>query len=218
MQVFTEFVKEDLTEDQILPVLRQLLPVLMTILGDVQRHSPLTRARSVSVFRQCLSALYMVKEQHPQAIKQAVDTLMPQWIEAFKVLLDTDPTQDVQNENNWDALVVRMQVFKTLDTLQTIFNRSIKGHINVLLDAALVHLRVLLPAFERFYLDSSATPPTSTEDENVSLLRLACPIIDFMSSAARGSGARSWFEPTHLEQVTGVVFRWVQMTGEDVSH
>lgn len=33
MQVFTEFIKSDLTEDQILPVLRDLLPVLLTILG-----------------------------------------------------------------------------------------------------------------------------------------------------------------------------------------
>lgn len=33
MQVFTEFIKSDLTEDQLLPVLRQLLPVLVNILG-----------------------------------------------------------------------------------------------------------------------------------------------------------------------------------------
>lgn len=34
MQVFVEFVKADLTEDQLLPVLRELLPVLLDILGD----------------------------------------------------------------------------------------------------------------------------------------------------------------------------------------
>jgi len=36
MQVFTEFIKSDLTEDQILPVLRQLLPVLLGILGSTE--------------------------------------------------------------------------------------------------------------------------------------------------------------------------------------
>lgn len=36
MQVFTEFIKSDLTEDQILPVLRDLLPVLLHILGSPQ--------------------------------------------------------------------------------------------------------------------------------------------------------------------------------------
>jgi hypothetical protein len=34
MQLFTEFIKSDLTEDQILPVMRQLLPVLLSILGN----------------------------------------------------------------------------------------------------------------------------------------------------------------------------------------
>jgi importin-9 len=36
MQVLTEFIKSDLTEDQILPVLRQLLPVLLQILGATE--------------------------------------------------------------------------------------------------------------------------------------------------------------------------------------
>lgn len=36
MQVLTEFIKSDLTEDQILPVLRQLLPVLLNILGSTE--------------------------------------------------------------------------------------------------------------------------------------------------------------------------------------
>lgn len=34
MQVLSEFIKSDLTEDQILPVLRDLLPVLLNILGS----------------------------------------------------------------------------------------------------------------------------------------------------------------------------------------
>jgi hypothetical protein len=42
LQVFTEFSRDDLTEDQILPVLRQLLPILLSILGqaEVRDYSP----------------------------------------------------------------------------------------------------------------------------------------------------------------------------------
>ena len=36
MQVFAEFIKADLSEDQILPILRELLPVLLTILGGTE--------------------------------------------------------------------------------------------------------------------------------------------------------------------------------------
>jgi hypothetical protein len=53
MQVFTEFIKSDLTEDQILPVLRDLLPVLLNILGspEVRPHvvCNITRASGLSL-------------------------------------------------------------------------------------------------------------------------------------------------------------------------
>ncbi|KAF8522163.1 ARM repeat-containing protein [Hysterangium stoloniferum] len=215
MQVFTEFAKDDLTEDQILPVLRQLLPVLMNILGDSQHHTAITRARAISVFRQCLSALYMVKDAHPQAVKEALDAVLPQWVEAFKALLNQDLAAELSNENDWDPLLVRVQAFKTLDTIQTIFNRAVKNHVGDFLTLSLRHLQGLLPVFEQYCLESTAAPPTSAEDEEVSLPRLACSIVDFISNIARGSAARLWFNASHLEQLTGVIFRWIQMTSED---
>lgn len=129
MQVFAEFIKSDLTEDQILPILRDLLPVLLHILGapDVcrqilsvvmtlnhsfQTHTAPTRGRTVSVFRQCVAALFMVKDQHPQSVKEATASVLPVWLEAFKVLLNIDPTQEVNNVPNWDGLTVRIQIFK----------------------------------------------------------------------------------------------------------
>lgn len=36
MQVFAEFIKSELTEDQTLPILRDLLPVLLSILGSTE--------------------------------------------------------------------------------------------------------------------------------------------------------------------------------------
>jgi hypothetical protein len=44
MQVFTEFVRTDLTEDQLLPVMRELLPVLISILSANEvRPTPIYR-------------------------------------------------------------------------------------------------------------------------------------------------------------------------------
>lgn len=36
MRVIAEFVKSDLSEDQLLPVVRDLLPALLNVLGNVQ--------------------------------------------------------------------------------------------------------------------------------------------------------------------------------------
>lgn len=54
----------------------------------------------------------MVKEQHPQATKEASAQVLPVWLDAFKVLLSIDPRQDVENTQNWDGLAVRIQVYK----------------------------------------------------------------------------------------------------------
>ncbi|KAI0673956.1 ARM repeat-containing protein [Trametes maxima] len=215
MQVFTEFIKSDLTEDQLLPVLRQLLPVLLNILGAPEQHSALTRSRTISVFRQCVESLYMVKDQYPDAVKEAVATVLPVWLDAFKTLLNVDPRSDVESKPNWDGLAIRVQVFKTLDTIHTSFPRALTPYLKDFLTAALNHLSALFPTFTHYYLQSSASVPRSSEDETIELTHLACPLLDFVSSAGRSGKAKDWFEGDNLAGLVSGVFSWVQMTGED---
>ncbi|KAJ6520160.1 armadillo-type protein [Mycena sanguinolenta] len=215
MQVFTEFIKSDLTEDQILPVLRDLLPVLLSILGAPEVHSPLTRARTVSVFRQCVSALYMVKGQHPQAVKEAIATILPIWLEAFKVLLSTDPQVDIVNAQNWDALAVRIQVFKTLDVIHTSFPRALTPYLNDYLSMSLSHLHSLYGPFSQYYLSSAESAPRSSENESIELPQLICPIFDFTAAVTRGGKSKGWFESQNLSALIASVFSFLQMTSDD---
>ncbi|KAJ7269388.1 ARM repeat-containing protein [Mycena haematopus] len=215
MQVFTEFIKSDLTEDQILPVLRDLLPVLLSILGSPDVHSPLTRARTVSVFRQCVTALYMVKGQHPQAVKEAIATILPIWLEAFKVLLSTDPQVDIVNDQNWDALAVRIQVFKTLDVIHTSFPRALTPYLSDYLSMSLSHLHSLYGPFSQYYLSSTESAPRSSENESIELPQLICPIFDFTAAVTRGGKSKGWFESQNLSALVASVFNFLQMTNED---
>lgn len=57
----------------------------------------------------------MVKEMHPQAIKEATASVLPVWLEAFKVLLNIDPREDVSSPEKWDGLAIRIQVFRVSD-------------------------------------------------------------------------------------------------------
>jgi hypothetical protein len=57
MQLFTEFIKSDLTEDQILPVLRQLLPVLLSILGSTE-----VLFHACDAFRVFMNVLYFLND------------------------------------------------------------------------------------------------------------------------------------------------------------
>lgn len=69
----------------------------------------------------------MVKDQHPQAVKEATASVLPVWLEAFKVLLNIEPQQDVASSENWDSLAIRIQIFKVFpfpDTLLSALNAS----------------------------------------------------------------------------------------------
>lgn len=54
----------------------------------------------------------MVKDQYPDAVKEATATVLPVWLDAFKTLLNVNPYADVENTANWDGLAVRIQVYK----------------------------------------------------------------------------------------------------------
>ncbi|KAG6896763.1 hypothetical protein C0992_006277, partial [Termitomyces sp. T32_za158] len=221
MQVFTDFIKGDLTEDQILPVLRQLLPVLLTILGSKDIYSALTRARTISVFRQCVTALFMVKDQHPQATKEAASTILPVWLEAFQVLLNIDPKSEVTDTSNWDGLAIRVQVFKTpainqtLDKILIAFPRAMKPYLEAFLTASVVHLQALHATFTEYYLSSSEATPGSSEEEAIELPQLICPILDFVSAVTREGKQRDWFNMNNIGSLVAAVFDFVQMTNED---
>jgi hypothetical protein len=53
----------------------------------------------------------MVKDQHPQASKEASGNVLHAWLASFKVLLEYDPQQDISGERR-DELEVRIQIFK----------------------------------------------------------------------------------------------------------
>jgi hypothetical protein len=54
----------------------------------------------------------MVKEMHPQSIREATDSVLPVWLDAFRVLLAQDPRADVAPGAPWDRLAIRIQLFK----------------------------------------------------------------------------------------------------------
>ena len=54
----------------------------------------------------------MVKDAHPEPVKEAASSVLPIWLEAFRVLLNMDPKSDVENKPNWDGLAIRIQIVK----------------------------------------------------------------------------------------------------------
>ncbi|KAH8835042.1 ARM repeat-containing protein [Flagelloscypha sp. PMI_526] len=215
MEVFVEFVQSDLAEEQLLPVLRDLLPILLNILGSADQYSPLTRSRTIFVFRQCVSALHMVKGEHAQAVKEATTTILPVWLEAFKVLLAIDPQNDVRGDN-WDGLRVRREIFTALGEIYSTFPRILAPFLNDFLTFSLHHTQALFPAFERHYLLSRDQPPNSPEDGyQSSIIVFLGSVLDFLGQTARTGKGRAWFTDTNFDSLVATLFACSQITQEE---
>lgn len=63
----------------------------------------------------------MVKDQFPDAVKEATNSVLPIWLDALKTLLNVNPLQDVENTPNWDGLAIRIQVFKVCANFMIFF-------------------------------------------------------------------------------------------------
>lgn len=107
---------------------------------------------------------------------------------------------------------------QTLDTIHSSFPRVMVTYLRDFLSSSLHHLQVLFPTFTHFYLSSSASPPSSSEDDQLGLPHLVCPLIDFVSTVTRGGKAKEWFDSGNLQALIGAVFNYVQMTEDDVSN
>ncbi|WVQ75750.1 hypothetical protein IAR50_005381 [Cryptococcus sp. DSM 104548] len=230
MRVIQDFVRNDLSEDQLLPVVQELLPAVLNILGNPAAHSPTTRASTVHVFRQVLRMLETIREEHPQAAKSAIDSLSAVWLDAFKQLLAQDAAAEVQAK--WTAINVRVEIFRTLSLYQNAFKTLIAPHVPELIQLSLNNLQSLLPLFRAFYLsseDDAPEPPSPTSDvgmmdDKTGLPELASAIFDLLTPVVRSkpalpvliSGPEGSESPTPvLEQLIKVVQEWTQVTKEN---
>lgn len=178
----------------------------------------------------------MVKDQHPAAVQEATASIIPVWLEAFKVLLDLDISQDV-NEQSWDGLAIRKELFKvstprayiphpvhigckqTLDVLNTSFPKSLKPSAPNFLSSGVSHLQSLAPLFSKFYIleDAPSAPASSDDDSQLDLMQLVCPIFDFISSTIRSGSGKLWSTTENMTGLIEAVAWWVQITRDDVS-
>ncbi|KIO31746.1 polysaccharide lyase family 8 protein [Tulasnella calospora MUT 4182] len=225
MRVFAEFIKSEISEEQLLPILRELLPVLMVILGSPEKHSALTRSRVLSVFNQCVQVLWMVKDQYPDPVKEAIDGILPEWLNALKILLDLDPTQDLASGDNWDGVALRIQIFKAVERITYCFPRAISQVLRVFYDSAIFHMEKLLPAHQTYYVTADGPSPLGSSDdsgETTLLPQLGRAILDFVKSATRTKAMKEWVLADEKEGASQVIapllslaIAWAQMTAED---
>lgn len=197
MVVLADLVRTDLTEDQLIPLAQEMLPMLGRILGDPQSFTPHTRARCVSVFRQCLTSLFMVKAQFPQAVQKVTDDILPQWLGAFENLLRAplQPELADPGSESWQLLAIRAEIFQTLDSAVVGFPKAFAASAETFTNLALGHLEALSSPYHELYLAEGALPPPADDDEEAgdvqtSLSRLVAMAMSFLSTLSLKAASR----------------------------
>lgn len=223
MRVVLEFVKNELSEDQLVPVVRDLVPALLSILGSPQAHSFLTRADTVAVYRHVISLLEMLKEEHAAAVRQALDQVAPVWFDAFTQLLSIDAAVDLQT--SWESLALRIQIFRVLLQFQAKFPRYIAPHIPTFLRLSILNLTSLLPAFNSYYISSDPDSPDPPLPEDsftakMDLDDLASAIFEYLEPTVRTKEAKDILISKDGEErgtavtetIVGLVLTYTQVT------
>ena len=212
MRVIDEFAKMDLGEEHIVPVVKELFPVLLNILQDSGTHAPSTRASTVNVFAEVLKVLEALKDEHPGSVREALAEICPPWLATFKQLLAGDLVQ--QAKGSWEvfklyeaifevsmlalgpgSIIVSRSIFamlifrKVLTDLTENFPRAIASHLVDLMQVSLHILSNLYPFFYRHQIAFDADwpePPSPTSDtgQQVNLDQLPIAVFEFLYAAA----------------------------------
>ena len=77
---------------------------------EAQSHSPFTRASTINVFRQVMRMLETVRDEHPQAVRQALKQIAPIWLQTFQQMLAADAAAEVSD--NWEMLGIRIEILR----------------------------------------------------------------------------------------------------------
>jgi hypothetical protein len=75
-----------------------------------QHYSLRTRGRAVSIFRNCLEMVFMIKEEHAASAEQFLAPILPQWHEAFLVILKHQSQGD--EETRFDEYGLKLEIVK----------------------------------------------------------------------------------------------------------
>ncbi|KAK0530068.1 hypothetical protein OC835_004125 [Tilletia horrida] len=187
----TEFVRDELDEQQIVGIGQDLLPLMERILADT-KYSPFLRARTLLIFRQLLTTLHMLKDTFPDIVKNAIDNLLPRWLQALTGLVSSDILPELDPSTGWEALALRNEAYKTLKHA-AYFRAHFRASLPSIVDATLSALDRALPLFESIELVPSAqytdgnlpSAPDGEQDVFVGIAGVAASALELLGECVR---------------------------------
>lgn len=173
----------------------------LTALCRPQSFSASLRARCVSIFRQLLSSLYMVRDVYPDAAKQIASDVLPRWLSALDDLTGNALATQLCDEaipvdDRLGQMTLVNEVWRTLK-IAGHFRAQFKTRQVDFVGRAIDLLGQLEQPFALYYLAPDAEPLSSSTSADgagesaATLPNLLCSLVDFCAESIRGDRART---------------------------
>ncbi|ORX50392.1 ARM repeat-containing protein [Piromyces finnis] len=129
MYVLSEFIRNDITDQQFPIVAPVLFPELFKIFNEEKLYSPQTRARAVAIMRDFVEMLYTLKEEHPDAAQYYLGPVLDNWMTNMLILLKSNPNTEFGDYGL--RLEVLNLVCKLLETFPKMISKYVIEYIPV---------------------------------------------------------------------------------------
>ncbi|CAG8628530.1 5148_t:CDS:10, partial [Ambispora leptoticha] len=213
MRVLTEFVDQEVTENQFSQIAPIMFPELFRILHSDELYSFKTRARAVAIFKHCLEILVMLKEEHPEATESFITPILPQWLQLFVNILKKRTAGDEKLE--YEEYGLKLEITKCVNFSTHNYPKLVSPHLISLLEAIWTDLSKYVRQL------SDSTDYYESDGEPIGFEHLLYAQFEFIGLCIRKKTTQTIFignngEATLLKEIIWIIISYMQMTQDQV--
>ncbi|KAG1592125.1 hypothetical protein G6F48_002850 [Rhizopus delemar] len=222
MHVLLEMVKKDISIQQLPQVGPVLIPEMFRILTSDNAYSFSTRGRAVDIFTSCVEMLSTLRAENPALADQFIAPIIPQWLEAYVVILNHHVQNDPKRATEEYGL--KMKVVKCICTISSEFPKYISANLPALFEPIWMDLYNLRERYvAEFISDSGDIGETYADSDGneIGFQNLLYVLFDFVAAACNKKTVRQLFiddngSTAFFEQLLYVYIIYMQITQEQV--
>ncbi|KAG1180299.1 hypothetical protein G6F70_000463 [Rhizopus microsporus] len=222
MHVLLEMVKKDISIQQLPQIGPVLIPEMFRILTSDNAYSFSTRGRAVDIFTSCVEMLSTLRAENPTLADQFIAPIIPQWLEAYVVILNHHVQDDPKRATEEYGL--KMKVVKCICSISAEFPKYISANLPKLFEPIWTELYSLKERYvAEFISDSGEIGETFADSDGneIGFQNLLYALFDFVAGACNKKTVRELFvkdgtTTPFFEQLLYVYIIYMQITQEQV--
>ncbi|GAN01450.1 importin-9 [Mucor ambiguus] len=224
MHVLLEMVKKDISIQQLPQIGPVLIPEMYRILTSDNVYSFSTRGRAVNILTSCIEMISTLREENPGLADQFIAPIIPQWMEAFIVILNHHVQGDAEKATEEYGL--KMKVVKCICTISVEFPKYIAANLPQIFEPIWMDLYNLRERYVQEFVSEDGGDIGETyqdsEGNEIGFQNLLYVLFDFVGTACTKKTVKHLFvnesraATGFFEQLLYVYIIYMQITHEQI--